>query len=204
MTEHKFFCYAETVFQLTSSRRGWRRESSKNWSWKDISTHILTKRMTGTKSKRRVNRNISTHILTKRMTKNFNPNNPNIKFQLTSSRRGWRFKPGKVQATIKYFNSHPHEEDDHTSPILLQSSYYFNSHPHEEDDRATFRWLVCRGYFNSHPHEEDDIIQRFVRLLQPISTHILTKRMTENHMMYIPLIVFQLTSSRRGWRSKKL
>ena len=34
----------------------------------------------------------------------------------------------------KYFNSHPHEEDDNTGRYVLLGNYYFNSHPHEEDD----------------------------------------------------------------------
>ena len=78
---------------------------------------------------------------------------------------------------------------------------YFNSHPHEEDDVFTDRWwppvtnisthiltkrMTCRlerctkinGYFNSHPHEEDDDRLIPVCYLRDISTHILTKRMT--------------------------
>ena len=54
-------------FQLTSSRRGWRIYASAEHSNTDISTHILTKRMTG----------ISWY------------KNGGILFQLTSSRRGW-------------------------------------------------------------------------------------------------------------------
>ena len=35
---------------------------------------------------------------------------------------------------FKYFNSHPHEEDDHVARTLVIRGQYFNSHPHEEDD----------------------------------------------------------------------
>ena len=35
---------------------------------------------------------------------------------------------------LKYFNSHPHEEDDGMSSTYINANAYFNSHPHEEDD----------------------------------------------------------------------
>ena len=35
-----------------------------------------------------------------------------------------------------------------------------------------------QGYFNSHPHEEDDRARWWNYVVQGISTHILTKRMT--------------------------
>ena len=122
---------------------------------------------------------ISTHILTKRMT-----TNPTITFkagtfQLTSSRRGWR------NSTIFFpidgnFNSHPHEEDDPDAAWQSATYCYFNSHPHEEDDVIVEKRCVWRRYFNSHPHEEDDF-STVVDIIQ--------------------LVLFQLTSSRRGWRS---
>ena len=34
----------------------------------------------------------------------------------------------------RYFNSHPHEEDDYFGGAVGLASKYFNSHPHEEDD----------------------------------------------------------------------
>ena len=55
-------------------------------------------------------------------------------------------------------------------------------------------------HFNSHPHEEDD--DRFRRTVEGtagISTHILTKRMTESPELHRCRVIFQLTSSRRGW-----
>ena len=55
-----------------------------------ISTHILTKRMTGQRELSEADGLISTHILTKRMT--------------------WR-RIAKIFAE-EDFNSHPHEEDD--------------------------------------------------------------------------------------------
>ena len=100
---------------------------------------------------------ISTHILTKRMT-------------------------APIEAAIKdlkYFNSHPHEEDDaamkeatyFTCIFQLTSSrrgWLFHIHlscssisisTHILTKRMTLRTLmlpILRVYFNSHPHEEDD------------------------------------------------
>ena len=59
--------------------------------------------------------NISTHILTKRMTEG----------------------KGESIEFAKYFNSHPHEEDDKRSCRDIGKKLYFNSHPHEEDDAKT-------------------------------------------------------------------
>ena len=168
---------AAIVFQLTSSRRGWLvreafiyytshfnshpHEEDDNVHWwrcciSEISTHILTKRMTGAGTTQYVLRTfqltssrrgwqlccargisskcISTHILTKRMTCCKWISSNIVAFQLTSSRRGW-----------------PYPVTYHLQP------WYFNSHPHEEDDPCFF------------------INQCFCNF---ISTHILTKRMT--------------------------
>ena len=56
----------------------------------DISTHILTKRMTKPICRIQPYKSISTHILTKRMT----------------------FLPISQMVVFTHFNSHPHEEDD--------------------------------------------------------------------------------------------
>ena len=120
---------------------------------------------------------ISTHILTKRMT-SFRILDPFlIIFQLTSSRRGWR---------CSYFLELP--------------CLYFNSHPHEEDDNPIRPYSFHQKYFNSHPHEEDDFLLSVIAFLITISTHILTKRMTIIVSIHRKMEVFQLTSSRRGWR----
>ena len=235
-----------------------------------ISTHILTKRMTSSRFRIStlseyfnshpheedddraiglVNKQvISTHILTKRMTVSFAIFLSSISFQLTSSRRGWRIHIICLPVS-RYFNSHPHEEDDKkndwkcrlhadisthiltkrmTCQQMITDIYmifqltssrrgwlcyfcqfffceYFNSHPHEEDDSI----LECinqeEHYFNSHPHEEDDFAERLFTInREDISTHILTKRMTDDAEYDIWAEVFQLTSSRRGWHSLRL
>ena len=60
--------------------------------------------------------------------------------------------------------------------------------------------MILRN-FNSHPHEEDDSIEILFCVMRFISTHILTKRMTQVLTISGAYSPFQLTSSRRGWRS---
>ena len=145
-----------SVFQLTSSRRGWPDEMRKMADDLDISTHILTKRMTTSRTMKNWKRkyfnshpheeddaiyqsislplNISTHILTKRMTLAARLLwGLHLAFQLTSSRRGW-LHILKQYSSADYFNSHPHEEDDVFPLPQTLLPCYFNSHPHEEDD----------------------------------------------------------------------
>ena len=121
---------------------------------------------------------ISTHIFTKRMTAfRLSLLSPTI-FQLTSSRRGWPSYKISFECHF-HFNSHPHEEDDLTNEIKILSSIYFNSHPHEEDDNWWPFPVTPDINFNSHPHEEDDLEFQWTDSSYSISTHILTKRMTE-------------------------
>ena len=178
MTDRMILSEYPTTFQLTSSRRGWL-----SWLF-GICCHSIFQL---TSSRRgwplAVTGSETTSI-----------------FQLTSSRRGWQ-PLFMCPWPIRYFNSHPHEEDDRkilrfiysffiSTHILtkrmtqaLSPSYvlfhYFNSHPHEEDDGILKNIGVDRMYFNSHPHEEDDknpyrVYEKNIN----ISTHILTKRMT--------------------------
>ena len=100
-----------------------------------ISTHILTKRMTGDEYSNYIPIIISTHILTKRMTVNHNH------FSIFQS---------------LYFNSHPHEEDDN---IHSRSTWNYVISTHILTKRMTQRVLynyTRTSHFNSHPHEEDD------------------------------------------------
>ena len=165
-------------FQLTSSRRGWRLCNSWFGCRRGISTHILTKRMT---------------------------TNPTITFkagtfQLTSSRRGWPNAYKRGSSCGRYFNSHPHEEDDYTSffsndfesistHILTKRMTMCHAFwiPHCIFQLTSSRrgWLALSRflvrsiyYFNSHPHEEDDLNSYGTKPRNSISTHILTKRMT--------------------------
>ena len=139
MTLMLFTSFVLILFQLTSSRRGWRGGSGSKKPSSHISTHILTKRMTRTRmemceraifqltSSRRgwqiaiynyvICSSISTHILTKRMTELDEEETKKETFQLTSSRRGWQSTNWFV-ANTKHFNSHPHEEDDEFACLL--------------------------------------------------------------------------------------
>ena len=120
-------------------------------------------------------------------------------FQLTSSRRGWLFF--RAQRIWKgYFNSHPHEEDDRISDIVLSPniSFQLTSSRRGWLFFQLFHLIILlfqltssrRGWrrksktvrkqtnFNSHPHEEDDSVRKIPYIVEIISTHILTKRMT--------------------------
>ena len=65
-------------------------------------------------------------------------------------------------------------------------------------------YKLIRTYFNSHPHEEDDERRIEVHRRTNISTHILTRRMTQCVKHFFTAQLFQLTSSRGGWRSTSL
>ena len=166
------------------------------------------------------------------------------RFQLTSSRRGWHGKYWKT-FWILYISTHiltkrmteaimtKNRESRISTHILTkrmtgrsgrvrQEEEHFNSHPHEEDDFGMPKNSPRISYFNSHPHEEDDMVGQSYVLHNIISTHILTKRMTDSNViifcftdyfnshpheeddntlicMITSVAIFQLTSSRRGW-----
>ena len=121
---------------------------------------------------------ISTHILTKRMT--------SFCMKECNYDRYFNSHPHEEDDVLNarllsrryYFNSHPHEEDDLLFKAFAQSLQYFNSHPHEEDDKNIKAFKIRKRYFNSHPHEEDDFLTMHSFTIHFISTHILTKRMT--------------------------
>ena len=189
------------AFQLTASRRGWRNEHVRR-SWaKRISTHSLTKRLTrklqqSVSSLSHFNSqpheeadcsgsaycskcNISTHSLTKRLTE-----------------KGDRTCEGKHISTHSLTKRLTHYSAD--APFRPA---YFNSQPHEEADRISASDSVAWNYFNSQPHEEADRLLGHQCSFQFISTHSLTKRLTENIGNSVPVDAFQLTASRRGWRA---
>ena len=76
-------------FQLTSSRRGWRKQL-----WRDLRTI-----------------HFNSHPHEEDDPRSNTVELSNATFQLTSSRRGWPTW-GKRTRRKKHFNSHPHEEDD--------------------------------------------------------------------------------------------
>ena len=110
---HIFAGYGITlIFQLTSSRGGWPPEMAAFSFWSEISTHILTRRMTKRLLHGRIFFHISTHILTRRMTW---PNTYlvyiiSISTHILTRRMTYFFYIKLI--ICRYFNSHPHEEDD--------------------------------------------------------------------------------------------
>ena len=144
---------------------------------------------------------------------------------------------------MSYFNSQPHEEADLRDPVFKNSLYIST---HSLTKRLTNKsvigalnelfqltasrrgWPFCfppfvlSWYFNSQPHEEADVDNPDPYIVNSISTHSLTKRLTDililsqnsvsisNHSLtkrltvtsaWYPLFwLFQLTASRRGWR----
>ena len=141
-------------FQLTSSQGGW-RECNASKCPLCFSTHILTRRMTGVGGEKETAQKFSTHILTRRMTICIVVDELISTFQLTSSQGGW-----------------PRTES------ICSIRKFFNSHPHKEDDFWTSFYPVQLRFFNSHPHKEDDVISSGDFWYCMFSTHILTRRMT--------------------------
>ena len=122
-----------------------------------ISTHILTKRMTIIHSFAAPAIYISTHILTKRMTDGF----PTFCILCVISTHILTKRMTTLQQLVRlserYFNSHPHEEDDGAISLFVLSRSDISTHILTK--RMTFDHpcpFHARFYFNSHPHEEDD------------------------------------------------
>ena len=121
-------------------------------------------------------------------------------FQLTSSRRGWPYSYVSSRQRLRYFNSHPHEEDD---TLLWGLRHFIYISTHILTKRMTTRKNTSKTGCNISTHILTKRMTGFCAVLhQPhnISTHILTKRMTIFVCIVSPALkVFQLTSSRRGW-----
>ena len=122
-------------------------------------------------------------------------------FQLTSSQGGW---PNwcMTQEKLWTFNSHPHKEDDATFPVFFLAIFIFQL------TSSQGGWLGASlndnlgSAFNSHPHKEDDLCNfRHDISGRILSTHILTRRMTNGYNHILAAYIFQLTSSQGGWHS---
>ena len=144
-----------TIFQLTSSRRGWLEESEVDGTKKAFQ---LTSSRRGWR-----------FCLPASFQLQYFNSHPHEEDDL---------KNPKLMEQRKHFNSHPHEEDDRAGLQHLLPSDYFNSHPHEEDDekgktykeeksisthiltkrmtKHPYHLIPQTLHFNSHPHEEDD------------------------------------------------
>ena len=80
----------------------------------------------------------------------------------------------------------------------MNSVRFFNSHPHKEDDVDLDNIIGGGILFNSHPHKEDDNGEIEPASAKKFSTHILTRRMTDTMCPFTVSSYFQLTSSQGG------
>ena len=141
----------------------------------------------------------STHILTRRMTICIVVDELISTFQLTSSQGGWP-RTESICSIRKFFNSHPHKEDDFWTSFYPVQLRFFNSHPHKEDD---YVWVLLPYMivFSTHILTRRMTKRRCnLKMVLDFSTHILTRRMTLSGLWDIRLFYFQLTSSQGGWR----
>ena len=120
-------------------------------------------------------------------------------FQLTSSQGGWH------KGQIKFIVCANFQLTSSQGGWLVAVQVgtwckFFNSHPHKEDDRAISCLFAIVKPFNSHPHKEDDFLTHHQLQHSCLSTHILTRRMTSSLPETGGVYVFQLTSSQGGWQ----
>ena len=122
-------------------------------------------------------------------------------FQLTASQGGWRFFLITIQA-FTYISTHSLTRrltilinpsfvgfniSTHSLTRRLTISWlmkflsesYFNSQPHKEADYQPQSAPESCMHFNSQPHKEADIYSWFLLSANSISTHSLTRRLTQ-------------------------
>ena len=84
------------------------------------------------------------------------------------------------------------------SPLLICFSH-FNSQPHKEADIIFCELHPYLRYFNSQPHKEADSVSTSEGFLEKvISTHSLTRRLTDRKQLLEGYNKFQLTASQGG------
>ena len=111
-------CFS-SVFQLTSSRGGWPMTQCNTSPFSlYFNSHPHEEDDTVQFLYVHLCQNISTHILTRRMTTIDENQRGDDKFQLTSSQGGWPFT-AFLHPFLLNFNSHPHKEDDLLHLIFL-------------------------------------------------------------------------------------
>ncbi len=119
-------------------------------------------------------------------------------FQLTSSRRGWRcWRCNRCSTST--ISTHILTKRMTIISLLCIFYCWFQLTSSRRGWRYIYSYVLWVFNFNSHPHEEDDAPPPPAKASIIISTHILTKRMTFLHRDGVLIILFQLTSSRRGW-----
>ena len=195
-------CNWLSVFQLTASQGGWRNwYNNRKWR-KRISTHSLTRRLTifvyltyiihhyfNSQPHKEADQYsvivvcfncISIHSLTRRLTSFESETNANIDISTHSLTRRLTGTLTVNSTAGSNFNSQPHKEADNMYHNFLDTLWYFNSQPHKEaDDWQTSSDRIC-NYFNSQPHKEADSNQMRTWKHIAISTHSLTRRLTNS------------------------
>ena len=146
-------------------------------------------------------------------------NSRNSAFQLTASQGGWPHLAG-WPLSVPYFNSQPHKEADYEWAVFVFTFHHFNSQPHKEADVGRLKTQnQRRSYFNSQPHKEADsrirnrpkhiristhsLTRRLTNLMEKvssmslISTHSLTRRLTNFHDMNLDWLIISTHSLTR-------
>ena len=148
-------------FQLTSSRRGWQNQMFFHCWVFSISTHILTKRMTGVWN----TSSIKCSYFNSHPHEEDDANSADIAslktFQLTSSRRGWH-----ARSVLSYYGWIFQLTSSRRGWLVftLVVGYYslFQLTSSRRGWLLRFEWLSDCFHFNSHPHEEDDYAIFFI------------------------------------------
>ena len=188
------------VFQLTASQGGWPTMwcQTRRLVW--ISTHSLTRRLTGIDQLLVLICDISTHSLTRRLTEKFSELKTIAVFQLTASQGGWHRKfPLFTKNRIFQLTASQGGWRTLWLALTLISIFQLTASQggwrrrrtesgrggcistHSLTRRLTFsngiRPRMIR-YFNSQPHKEADADELGFEENTVISTHSLTRRLT--------------------------
>ena len=145
---------------------------------KGISTHSLTRRLTGLPELVRQIGYISTHSLTRRLTITSESQLQRIYISTHSLTRRLTFDTFRY---IAFWIISTHSLTRRLTGNIrteLQFPGHFNSQPHKEADTKSYKVTVTKEYFNSQPHKEADGPACTDVHAGDISTHSLTRRLT--------------------------
>ena len=145
--------------------------------------------------------NISTHILTKRMTTSTPARSKFFRFQLTSSRRGWPMNCLSIPFNRLFQLTSSRRGWRYVCFILTDFYCTFQLTSSRRGWPAPSFTANCEYLFQLTSSRRGWLLLSELPVLcKYISTHILTKRMTVSVKKLITSSTFQLTSSRRGWQ----
>ena len=187
-----------SAFQLTASQGGWRNEHVRRSWTKRISTHSLTRRLTGlflSCSTSRIIQLTASQGGWQIVTGFFN--NP-YTFQLTASQGGWlatRWKNGSI-FVFQLTASQGGWRNEH-----VRRSWTKRISTHSLTRRLTL-WatfiLEVKLYFNSQPHKEaDERSELYHANIKDISTHSLTRRLTSSQVYSDRIMISTHSLTRR-------